>query len=234
MTTTLAVLIVSGGMDSATLAYDARARGYGLHLVSFDYGQRHRKELGAARRIAAELDAPHDIVDLSDVGRRLVGSALTDPDVDVPEGHYAEDSMRATVVPNRNAIMLTAAYGIASAMRADLVGIGVHAGDHFVYPDCRPAFLAAFNEMQAVALEGFHEPRLWAPYDILTKAQIAERGAALHVPYELTWSCYQGGEVHCGRCGTCTERITALREAGVDDRTEYVDREYAFTLTAPC
>lgn len=217
-----AVVVVSGGMDSATLAWKLAADGHPLHLVSFDYGQRHRKELEHAGRLARRLDAAHDVVDLTAVGAFLRGSALTDPDVPVPDGHYAEESMRATVVPNRNAIMLSVAYGIASAERAELVAVAVHAGDHFIYPDCRPAFIEAFAAMQAIALESFPTPRLEAPFLHATKADIARQGHQLGVPFELTWSCYKGGEAHCGTCGTCTERREAFDLAGVPDPTRYL------------
>ncbi len=150
------------------------------------------------------------------------GSALTD-DVDVPHGHYAAENMAVTVVPNRNAIMLSIAYGVAVARGARIVAAAVHAGDHYVYPDCRPGFVEAFDRMQREAVEGFGDPSLclYAPFVHKTKAEIVEIGAALGVPYEDTWSCYEGGEVHCGLCGTCNERKEAFRLAGVPDPTEY-------------
>jgi 7-cyano-7-deazaguanine synthase len=216
-----AVAIISGGMDSATLAWELAARRHRLQLVSFDYGQRHRKELSHAARLADRLGARHEVVDLRPVGRLLGGSALTDPGVPVPDGHYAEESMRATVVPNRNAIMLAVAYGIATAAKAHLVAIATHAGDHFIYPDCRPAFLDAFAAMQGLALEGFWTPQLEAPFEELTKADIAKLGHTLGVPFELTWSCSKGGPLHCGTCGTCHERAEAFVLAGVPDPTTY-------------
>ena len=141
------LVVCSGGLDSITLAYKA-AREHELSgLISFDYGQRHKKELSHAKEIAALLNVPHSVIDISNAGAQLSGSALTD-DIEVPEGHYAEDSMKATVVPNRNAIMLTIAYGIASTQNLDAVATAVHGGDHFIYPDCRPAFIKSFEEMQ--------------------------------------------------------------------------------------
>lgn len=217
-----AVVIVSGGMDSVTLAYLLDSEGYDLHLLSVDYGQRHKKEIGYAKRCAERLGATFDIADISQVGRLLSGSALTD-DVEVPHGHYAAENMAVTVVPNRNAIMLSIAYGVAVVREAQIVATAVHAGDHYVYPDCRPQFVEAFDAMQRKATEGFGDPnlRLHVPFVHKTKAQIVEVGATLGVPYADTWSCYEGGEIHCGLCGTCGERKEAFELAGVPDPTKY-------------
>ena len=214
--------VVSGGMDSVTLAYLLDSEGYNLHLLSVDYGQRHAKEIGYARLCAERLGAGFEVVDISSLGRLLSGSALTD-DVEVPHGHYAEETMSVTVVPNRNAIILSIAYGIAVARGSALVGCAVHAGDHYVYPDCRPGFIDAFDKMQRQAVEGFGDPdlHLYAPFLNKTKAEIVEVGTSLGVPYADTWSCYEGGEVHCGLCGTCNERKESFELAGVPDPTEY-------------
>lgn len=213
-----AIAIVSGGMDSVTLAYDIARRGYDLHLLAFNYGQRHKKEVEFAKSAAADLDARFDLIDLTSVGALLKGSALTD-DIPVPDGHYAAPNMAITVVPNRNAIMLAVAFGVAVAEKAELVGIGVHAGDHFVYPDCRPEFVRAFVQMEHLANEG--GPDLYAPFLTVTKADIVSTGALLGVPYEKTWSCYKGQDLHCGTCGTCVERREAFSLAGVSDPTKY-------------
>jgi len=219
------LVICSGGLDSVTLAYKIAAEHELLGLISFDYGQRHRTELSYAQKAAHALGTTHDILDISKVGKLLSGSALTD-DVDVPDGHYAEETMKATVVPNRNAIMLTIAYGIASARSADAVATAVHGGDHFIYPDCRPDFIQSFETMQNHALEGLSSIKLYTPFLNKTKADIAAEGARLNVPFADTWSCYKGGKIHCGRCGTCVERIEAFDIAGVIDPTKYEDPDF--------
>lgn len=223
-----AILCFSGGLDSTTLATSYLKQGYTLGLVSFDYGQRHRaRELDAAADVAQHLKelslAPvsHVTLDLTDVGDMLVGSALTDPEVEVPDGHYAEESMRATVVPNRNAIMANIAIGIASSAGSDVIALGVHSGDHAVYPDCRPEFVKSLRQTMTWALKGFHTPRLETPFINISKTRIAQLGAQLGAPLHLSWSCYKGGAVHCGTCGTCVERKEAFRDGGVVDPTVY-------------
>ncbi len=217
----LAVLAFSGGMDSSTLAGHYRQSGHELILLSFDYGQRHTRELDSARAVAEHYAAEHHIVDLTTVGALMPGSALTDPDVEVPDGHYEDSTMSITVVPNRNAIMGNIAAGIASARSAEVVALGIHAGDHAVYADCRPSFLDALRASVESALEGLSVPRIEAPFLYLRKVDIALRAAELGVPLHLSWSCYRGGELHCGRCGTCTERREAFELAGLSDPTRY-------------
>lgn len=219
------VVICSGGLDSVTLAYKVAKEQELIRLVSFDYGQRHKKELDYAASCAKALGVPHSVIDISHVGAQLSGSALTD-DVDVPDGHYAEENMKVTVVPNRNAIMLAIAFGIAAADQADAVAAAVHGGDHFIYPDCRPAFVDAFEEMQRHALDGYAAVKLYTPFVHVPKSDIAGEGARLEVPFEKTWSCYKGGQKHCGRCGTCVERREAFALAGVTDPTAYEDPDY--------
>ncbi len=221
-----AVVLCSGGIDSATLAYKVAAERKLDRLVSFDYGQRHRREIEHAARIAAELGARHDVVDIAGLGQFLTSSSLISGGDAIPDGHYAEANMKSTVVPNRNAIMLSIAFGIAAGAKADAVGIAVHSGDHFIYPDCRPAFVDAFRAMQACALEGMWEVELYAPFTGTDKAGIVAEGARLGVPYHLTWSCYKGGAQHCGRCGTCVERREAFHLANVPDPTPYADADY--------
>jgi 7-cyano-7-deazaguanine synthase len=218
-----AVALVSGGLDSVTLAHLlARDEPGPLHLVAVDYGQRHVRELDYARRCAQRLKARIDVIDLRSLQPLLTGSALTDAAIEVPSGHYADDTMRATVVPNRNAVLLAVAYAAAVADGAGLVATAVHAGDHPVYPDCRPAFIDAFNRMETLATEGFCRPDiLRAPFVAWSKTDIVRTGAELGVPFADTWSCYRGGARHCGTCGTCVERREAFSEAGVDDPTQY-------------
>lgn len=219
------VVVCSGGMDSVTLAYHVKKERDLSRLISFDYGQRHKKELDYAAITAADLGVEHNIIDISNIAQFLTGSALTD-NIDVPDGHYAAETMRTTVVPNRNAIMLSIAFGIAAGENASAVAAAVHAGDHFIYPDCRPEFVDAFRAMQNCALEGMWEVDFYAPYVNQAKADIARAGAELEVPFQKTWSCYKGGELHCGRCGTCVERQEALHLADVVDETTYEDPEY--------
>jgi 7-cyano-7-deazaguanine synthase len=221
----LAIAIVSGGMDSVTLAHLLHDEGWALHLLAVNYGQRHIKELEYARRCADRLGAQFTVADLSNLVSLLGGSALTDRSIDVPLGHYAEPSMAATVVPNRNAIMLSIAYGLAVSIGAERVATGVHAGDHPIYPDCRPRFIAMFEAMERLATEGYSNPQLhlYTPFVKIGKQDICAIGTELDVPYEETWSCYQGGDVHCGRCGTCVERKEAFQLAGVPDPTVYAD-----------
>ena len=219
------LVICSGGMDSVTLAHKVAREHELIGLVSFDYGQRHKKELDYAKDCADELKTEHILIDISNIGRQLTGSALTD-NLDVPDGHYAEETMKITVVPNRNAIMLSIAFGIASARGAEAVATAVHGGDHFIYPDCRPAFTESFETMQRHALEGMGEISLFTPYVHTSKADIAAEGLRLGVDYRKTWSCYKGGEVHCGRCGTCVERREAFHLAGGVDPTVYADEAF--------
>lgn len=217
------VTTLSGGLDSVTLAHELVADGHDLVALSFDYGQRHVNEIDFAARCAARLGADHHVVDLRSIGLLLTGSALTDSSIDVPEGHYSDASMAATVVPNRNAIMLSVAIGVAVARDASAVATAVHAGDHPIYPDCRPAFIDAIEHEARVANEGFIAEgfRVLAPFMHIGKDEIVRRGTALGVPFGETWSCYVGGEVHCGRCGTCVERREAFDLAGIADPTVY-------------
>lgn len=219
------LVICSGGLDSVTLACKVAAEQTLLGLISFDYGQRHRKEVGFAAAAADRLKVPHHLIDMSHIGRFLGGSALTE-DLDVPDGHYAEDNMKVTVVPNRNAIMLTIAFGVAAAKGADAVAAAVHGGDHFIYPDCRPAFVDAFQTMQDKALDGYAQVRLYTPFVHIPKSAIVTEGAKHGTPFADTWSCYKGGDLHCGRCGTCVERREAFDIAGVPDPTAYADPDF--------
>jgi 7-cyano-7-deazaguanine synthase len=192
--------------------------------LSIDYGQRHARELVAARKIANELAVPHLTVDLSTLRPLLGGSSQTDPSIPVPHGHYAESTMKLTVVPNRNMMMLAVATAWAVSLGARGVAYAAHAGDHAVYPDCRPSFVHAMGA--AMKLCDYSEIELVAPFITVTKAEIAAEAARLSVPIADTWSCYEGGEIHCGRCGTCVERREAFMLAGVNDPTPYVDPDF--------
>jgi 7-cyano-7-deazaguanine synthase len=218
-----ATAIVSGGMDSVTLAYDLKDKGFALDILSFHYGQRHSRELECARWQADYLGATHHLIDLSGIGALLKGSALTDAGVAVPHGHYAEETMRATVVPNRNAIMLSIAWAAAAADGADVLACGVHAGDHYIYPDCRPQFIQSLNQAFRLGTEGHRRENLnmIAPFLTWTKGDIVKRGLALGVRYDQTWTCYEGGEVACGKCGSCNERLEAFAAAGAEDQIPY-------------
>lgn len=212
------ILIYSGGLDSTVLLYYLRGQGHGLRCLGIDYGQRHRRELRAAEAICGEAGVEYRIADLSAVRPLLAGSALTG-DTDVPEGPYTDENMKLTVVPNRNMIMLSVAIGWAVSLKFDAVAYAPHAGDHPAYPDCRPEFTEVMG--RAAALCHWRPIRLVTPFIDKTKADIVRMGAELAVPFERTWSCYQGGEVHCGKCATCVERRQAFRAAGVDDPTAY-------------
>jgi len=216
-------IICSGGLDSVSLAYRLAYEKHLSGIIAFDYNQRHKKELAYAAQCADNLNVPFHLVDVSSVGKAISGSALTD-DIDVPEGHYAEETMKLTVVPNRNAIFLTIAFGIASANNMRAVAIAVHGGNHFIYPDCRPEFLEAFGIMENLSLEC--TVKLVAPYAGKTKADIIADGVQTGTPFAQTWSCYKGGNYHCGRCGTCVERREAFYLAGIDDPTYYEDDEF--------
>lgn len=212
------VVIFSGGMDSYTLLHVARARGLNVHTLSFNYGQRHVKELESASSVCESLDIPHKVIDIRAMGEVMAGSALTS-EVDVPEGHYEEDSMKATVVPNRNMILLSLATGYAVTVGAGAVWYGAHGGDHAIYPDCRPEFV---EKMDAVCRVANYEPvAVEAPFMALDKGEILAEGLKLGLDYSQTWTCYNGRERACGRCGSCVERLEAFANHGVTDPLLY-------------
>lgn len=221
-----AVVIVSGGMDSVGLCYLMAAQGVELHMLSFDYGQKHNTELAHAAIAADDLGAKHNVLNLRGMGA-LLDSALTNEGAEIPHGHYAADNMKATVVPNRNAIMLSIAWGIAVSVEADAVATAVHGGDHFIYPDCRPEFAYLLNAAFRAGNEGHGDVRLYAPFIGVGKHDIVSlvNAGVSDVPWAQTWSCYEGGLVHCGKCGTCVERKEAFELAGVTDPTTYAGAE---------
>jgi len=211
------VLILSGGMDSVTLLYDYQER---IALaVTFDYGANHNaREIPFAKLHCERLGIEHLVIPLAFMGQYFESSLLSGADA-IPEGHYADENMKSTVVPFRNGIMLSVAVGLAESRHLKFVMMANHSGDHTIYPDCTPAFVNAFNETaKAGTFEGIG---LLSPYTNMTKGQIAARGKTLGIDYSETWSCYRGGEKHCGRCGTCVERREALAEADISDSTIY-------------
>ena len=210
-------IIVSSGMDSITLLYDHKDE---IALgISFDYGSNHNaREIPFAKMHCERLGIKHITINL-DFMHQYFKSSLLDGAEAIPEGHYADDYMKSTVVPFRNGIMLAIAIGIAESNNLDQVFIANHGGDHTIYPDCRPEFI---NAIDAAATAGtYNNVKVIAPYTKITKSDIARIGKRLGIDYAETWSCYKGGEVHCGKCGTCVERKEALAEAGIEDKTIY-------------
>ena len=213
------IVVHSGGMDSTVLLYQLAADGDEVKTLSIDYGQRHAKEIEYARSLSEGLGVEHRVADLRSLAELLGGSALTSSEIEVPEGHYAEENMKATVVPNRNMILLSVASGWAISSEFDRVAYAAHSGDHAIYPDCRTEFADALDS--AIRLADWREVSLYRPFVDLTKADVVKLGAELNVPFESTWSCYKGLELHCGRCGTCVERREAFHLAEVPDPTVY-------------
>lgn len=213
------VIIVSGGMDSVTLLYEMKDRiAMGL---SFDYGSNHNsREIACAALHCKRLGIRHIVITL-DFMRGLFKSSLLEGADAIPEGHYADDNMKSTVVPFRNGIMLAVAAGVAESHGLKYLLIANHGGDHAVYPDCRPEFIAAMSS--ATKAGTYPGVEVLAPYTDKTKGEIALIGKALGIDYSETWSCYKGGEKHCGKCGTCVERREALEYAEIDDPTEYAE-----------
>lgn len=211
------VIVVSGGMDSITLLYDKKEE---IALaVTFDYGSKHNaREIAWAKVHCGRLGIRHIVIKLDFMQKYFTSSLLEGGD-EIPEGHYADENMKSTVVPFRNGIMLSVAAGIAESNGLKKILIANHGGDHTIYPDCRPEFIGAMD--RAIANGTYEDVRIDAPYTNITKADIAKIGKRLGINYSETWSCYKGGERHCGKCGTCIERKEAMALAGIDDRTEY-------------
>ncbi|MBR6942304.1 MAG: 7-cyano-7-deazaguanine synthase QueC [Fibrobacter sp.] len=213
-----ALLVLSGGMDSVTLLYD-RAEEIAL-AVSFDYGSNHNhKEIPFAKKHCEALGIPHVVIPLKFMAEHFESSLLSGADA-IPEGHYADENMKSTVVPFRNGIMLSIAAGLAESKGLQKVMMANHFGDHDVYPDCRKEFVD--NMSAAISAGTYANIFIDAPYTSISKADIARKGAALGIDYAQTWSCYKGLEKHCGKCGTCIERKEALAAAGIIDNTEYL------------
>lgn len=210
-------MVVSGGMDSTTMLYEYADR---IALaVTFNYGSNHNaREIECARYNCDKLGIELVVVDMPFIGRLFESSLLSGADA-IPEGNYDDENMRSTVVPFRNGIMLSVAAGLAESRGLHHLMMANHGGDHAIYPDCRPGFVDAMS--RAISEGTYEHIDIFAPYTDITKTDIARRGAAIGIDYSHTYSCYKGGEKHCGRCGTCTERRQAFADAGLDDPTEY-------------
>ncbi|WP_207916198.1 MULTISPECIES: 7-cyano-7-deazaguanine synthase QueC [Gammaproteobacteria] len=212
------VVIYSGGMDSFTVLHKAIQSGKNVHALSFNYGQRHKRELVAAAAVCEQYNIPHKVVDISAINSLLAGSSLTD-DIDVPDAEYAEENMKNTVVPNRNMILLSLAIGYAVSLDAQEVWYGAHSGDHAIYPDCRPEFVKAMNDVSQIA--NYEPVDIVSPYLTNSKAEILADGLNMNLDYSNTWTCYNGREKACGRCSACRERLQAFELNNIQDPLAY-------------
>jgi len=212
------VVIYSGGMDSFTVLNRALKDGKKVYALSFDYGQRHVKELECASYVCNTLNVSHKTIDISAINQLLAGSSLTD-DIDIPEGHYEAENMKSTIVPNRNMILLSLAVGYAVSVKADKVYYGAHSGDHAIYPDCRPEFVLKMNEVCKIA--NYESVEIFSPYLNVNKVAILADGITMGLDYSNTWTCYNGRDKACGKCGSCQERLEAFSENNVQDPIEY-------------
>ena len=204
-------------MDSITMLYEYKER---IALgISFDYGSNHNaREIPFAAMHCERLGIKHIVINLGFMHQYFKSSLLEGAEA-IPEGNYDEENMKSTVVPFRNGIMLSIVAGVAESNGLKYVMMANHGGDHTIYPDCRPEFVSAMSE--ATRLGTYPGIEVLAPYTGITKSDIARHGKALGIDYAETWSCYKGGEHHCGKCGTCRERIEALADAGIEDHTVY-------------
>ncbi|QBG34419.1 7-cyano-7-deazaguanine synthase QueC [Litorilituus sediminis] len=212
------VVIYSGGMDSFTVLNRALKDGKQVYALSFDYGQRHVKELDCARTVCNKLKIEHKVIDISAINQLLAGSSLTD-DIEIPEGHYEAENMKSTVVPNRNMILLSLAVGYAVSVGASQVYYGAHSGDHAIYPDCRPEFVMKMNDVCKIA--NYESVEIFSPYLTVDKTAILADGLAMGLDYSNTWTCYNGREKACGKCGACQERLEAFRDNNEVDPISY-------------
>ncbi len=208
------VHVLSGGLDSTTLLYALLKKGHEVKCISFDYGQKHLKEVMQAQKTCLDLGIEHHIVDLTSVKNLISNSALTS-DQPIPEGHYKDESMRATVVPSRNTIMAAIAQGYAVNIDFDAISLGIHSGDHAIYPDCRPEFIHYLR--RTFALNNYKPIRVLAPFLKVSKIKIVELGLQLGVKFENTWTCYVGAEKPCQKCGACVERAEAFAANNATD-----------------
>ncbi|MFA5830129.1 MAG: 7-cyano-7-deazaguanine synthase QueC [Candidatus Gracilibacteria bacterium] len=203
------LFILSGGLDSTTALYLLRQKHEVVETVTFDYGQRHVKEIKSAQTISKLLKIPHTIINIKNLNQFLQGSSLTSKNIKTPHGHYQKSNMKKTIVPNRNAIMINIAAGYAISKKIHGLGVGVHAGDHYIYPDCRPEFID--SQAKTLSLANECDFKIFTPFINQNKAAIVKKGLALGVPFELTWTCYEGGKKPCNKCGSCTERLEAFK-----------------------
>lgn len=216
-----AVVLLSGGMDSTTLLYDVKHLGYEVYPITFYYGQKHKKEIEMAYKTCKRLGLGYKLVDVDSLSD-LAPSALTKRELEVPKTSYDEESMKQTVVPNRNMVLLALATAYAIGIESGTVWYGAHGGDHAIYPDCRPLFVKEMGD--AISVCDTRKVVLLAPYLFLDKADILKKGLELGIDYSLTWTCYEGKELACGKCGSCTERLEAFKAVGVRDPIRYEDR----------
>ncbi|MDP2562470.1 7-cyano-7-deazaguanine synthase QueC [Psychrobium sp. 1_MG-2023] len=212
------VVIYSGGMDSFTVLHKAIEEGKAVYPLTFNYGQRHSKEVDVAAQVCKTLNVPHKVVDISAINQLMAGSSLTS-DIDIPEGHYEEDSMKSTVVPNRNMVLLSMAIAYAVSIEANAVYYGAHSGDHAIYPDCRPEFVHKMNEVSQIA--NYEPVDIVSPYIKNNKIEILADGLRMGLDYGQTWTCYNGREQSCGVCGSCQERLEAFAKNGLTDPLAY-------------
>ncbi|MCK5893081.1 MAG: 7-cyano-7-deazaguanine synthase QueC [Endozoicomonadaceae bacterium] len=212
------VVIYSGGMDSYTVLHNALRKDYEVYALSFDYGQRHRKELDFAKSVSEQLGISHKVVDITSITPLLQGSSLTS-NIDIPEGEYSVDNMKSTVVPNRNMILLSLATGYAISLQAGAVFYGAHHDDSAVYPDCRPEFVKAVSEVTRIA--DWQPVEIVAPYINASKSDILKDGLTMGLDYRQTWTCYNGRKKACGLCGACHSRLKAFEALNLIDPQEY-------------
>lgn len=217
-----AVVIYSGGMDSFTILNKAHLGAYELYALTFDYGQKHGKEIEYASRVCGELQVEHKIIDITAINQLLQSSSLTS-DQEIPEGHYEAANMKSTVVPNRNMILLSLAIGYAVDIGASKVFYGAHSGDHAIYPDCRPDFVHAMNKVAKLA--NYEPVDIVTPYLNSSKIDILADGLSMGLDYGKTWTCYNGRDKACGKCGSCVERLEAFEHNNVSDPLPYETTE---------
>ena len=213
-----AVVVYSGGMDSFTVLNTAIQNGLDVYALSFNYGQKHSKELEVAARVCRELGVSHKVVDITAINSLMANSSLTG-DTEIPEGHYEDDNMKSTVVPNRNMVLLSMAIAYAVSLEAGKVYYGAHSGDHHIYPDCRPEFVDAMNAVSKIA--NYQSVEIVTPFLYSSKGEILKTGLEMNLNYANTWTCYNGREKSCGKCGACCERLEAFEEQGKLDPLDY-------------